>query len=221
MTARHSTAAILLYTASFALLPAAAAHAQEAERPVSPQVHQEGIAADRRPALNAVTGTEDTPVIEEDKTIGGAVGDGYDIDVMRETPDPDPDPEAAVAPEAVDAPAVPEPAESFRQTIGPNAGGSTGAGRIYAEELKDYTVHLTDAEKFGRIARLIVNLETGQLEKLVVSTGGLLGVGDERYEIPFDQVAAINTGTKEIRVAISRAQIQSQDQAFGTPTGPD
>jgi len=174
--------------------------------PIGP--HQKGIVPENgQPAVNAITRTEDTPVIEPEEREGD-VGEA-DIDVLRTTPDPEP------------VPSLPEPeptlpAEQFRGPVaGPNAGGVPGRGRMYVEDLKDFTVHLADTENFGRVARLIVNLETGELERLVVSTGGLLGVGDERYDIPWETVAAINTGTRELRVAVSRQQIQGHEEAFG------
>lgn len=186
-----------------------------AQGPVPPDApRQESVPAGESAATNARTLTEGTPVIEDE-----------DVDVVRTTPDldrpdgaappPGPPPRADASPTE-----APEPAESFRgeRPIGPNAGSATGVGRVYAEDLKDYTVHLSDREKFGTVARVIVDLESGRLQALEVSTGGLLGVGDQRYDIPWDAVAAVNTGTRELRVAVSESQVQGQREAFDRPT---
>ena len=110
--------------------------------------------------------------------------------------------------------AAEKPAQSYRDSLGPNAGGATGKGAVYLEELKDYTVHLKDKQQFGKVARVIVDLETGKLQSMEVSTGGLLGVGDTRFAVPWEKVEGVNTGTKELRVSASSAELKPQDEAF-------
>ncbi len=152
-----------------------------------------------------------------------ARGDG-EVEVMRTTPPPDRSREDGPPPERRSSAMEAEPprhAEQFRgdRPIGPNAGSATQPGQVYAEDLKDYTVHLSDREKFGRVERVLVDLESGRLQAIEVSTGGLLGVGDQRFDIPWEAVAAVNTGTKELRVAVSEQQIQGQKEAFDRPAG--
>lgn len=131
---------------------------------------------------------------------------------QRRQPDPSEqgrDPARAVRSADPNAETSQQDPRMFPGQIAPDNVGPTGSGRASADELTEYTVHLADAEKFGKVEGLIINLETGAVEQLVVSTGGgILGMGSARYEIPFDQVAAINTGTKEMRVAVSRNQIE-------------
>lgn len=210
----HATAVVTLL--ALAAGPAAA-------QSVEPGAHQEGI-ADERAATNAIVKTEDTPVIEEDDLEDAdGLGEGFDVDVIRETPDPDPGEVPAVAEDGEETldPALATRAadpdveggraepEMFPGQIAPTSGAAPGRGRIYAEELTNYTIHLADVENFGKVERLIINLETGLIERLVVSAGGgILGIGETRFQIPFNQVAAINTEAKEMRVAVSRTQIE-------------
>ncbi|HYC03762.1 MAG TPA: PRC-barrel domain-containing protein [Azospirillaceae bacterium] len=115
---------------------------------------------------------------------------------------------------SVSDPETQKPAASYRDALGPSGAGAPGKGNIDAADLKDFTVHLSDKEGFGKVARVLVNLETGQLQAVEVSTGGLLGVGDKRFAVPWNQVAGINTGAKELRVAAKQADLRPQDEAF-------
>ncbi|MFC7331918.1 PRC-barrel domain-containing protein [Rhodocista pekingensis] len=111
-------------------------------------------------------------------------------------------------------PAVPEPSQAYRGVPGPAGGAVPGEGRVFAEELKDYAVHLADTEEFGTVAQVVLNLETGRLERILVATGGLLGVGETRYAIQWEKVVAVDTGGRELRVAMTRAELGPQEQAF-------
>lgn len=178
-----------------------------------------------RAATSARTMTTDEPVAGDDAekgdaTTGGAGRGDADVDVTRTAPPPNRSTGAPTTPSATQA-EQPRQAESFRgdRGVGPNAGGATGTGRVYADDLRDYTVHLSDREEFGKVSRVVVDLESGRLQGLEVSTGGVLGVGDQRFDIPWDAVAAVNTGTRELRVAISQQQVQGQPEAFNRPPG--
>ena len=73
------------------------------------------------------------------------------------------------------------------------------------------SVTLSDNENFGDVAGTVVNVETGSIETLLVSTGGLLGVvGDTIYEVPWDRVAGVDKRAQTIRVDATQAEIQPQ-----------
>jgi sporulation protein YlmC with PRC-barrel domain len=95
-------------------------------------------------------------------------------------------------------------------------GGALAGNQVMVEDLGEMSVNLSDKEDFGKVAGTVLNLQTGQVEKLLISTGGLLGViGDTLYEVPWNKVAGINKGGKEIRINAKQAEIQpqSEDQA--------
>ncbi len=204
------------------VLAAAPALAQTADR----DRHQEGIVTDSTAATSAITKTEDTPVIEqnEEDRDGDMIGEGRDIDVVRETPDPDPvpragnpqDPNAALAVRGA-APDV-EPGDGatrmFPGQIAPTNMGPTGSGRILAADLKDYTVRLVDGQEVGAVETLIIDLQSGRVEQVVVSTAdGLLGIGDARVELPFSEISAVDTSGRQLGVNISREQLESLEAA--------
>jgi sporulation protein YlmC with PRC-barrel domain len=96
------------------------------------------------------------------------------------------------------------------------AGGGLAGNQVLVEDLSEMSVNLVDKEDFGKVAGTVLNLQTGQVEKLLISTGGLLGViGDALYEVPWSKVTEINKGGKEIRINAKQAEIQpgSEDQA--------
>jgi sporulation protein YlmC with PRC-barrel domain len=91
------------------------------------------------------------------------------------------------------------------------AGGALAGNQVMVEDLAEMSVNLSDKEDFGKVAGTVLNLQTGQVEKLLISTGGFLGVvGDAIYEVPWNKVAEINKGGKEIRINAKEAEIQPQ-----------
>lgn len=53
-----------------------------------------------------------------------------------------------------------------------------------ASEISDLDVHAKD-EKFGKVSKCIVDSAQGELAYVVVSRGGIAGIGDEHYLLPF------------------------------------
>ena len=193
MTCRAQTLPLLTLVLLLAAAPATARQqAGQPEDRVDPMPRQEAVVPDGNAAAGAVSGVrpgDGEPVMgTADRPLPGRVQDN-------------PGQGGGTAP---GRPAAMSPGEPAVE-----APGAIGRGRAYAEDLKDYTVHLSDTESFGKVSRLIINLESGLLEQVEVTTGGgLLGIGETRFRIPFDQVAAIDTTAREMRVAISRQQIE-------------
>lgn len=59
------------------------------------------------------------------------------------------------------------------------------SGLCLASKLDGKAIHGRD-DKFGDVSRLIVDRESGEIEFVVVSRGGVAGMGDEKYLLPFE-----------------------------------
>jgi sporulation protein YlmC with PRC-barrel domain len=93
------------------------------------------------------------------------------------------------------------------------AGGALAGNQVMVEDLGEMNVNLTDKEDFGKVAGTVLNLQTGQVEKLLISTGGFLGaIGDTIYEVPWNKVAEVNKSGKEIRINATQAEVQPQSE---------
>jgi hypothetical protein len=55
-----------------------------------------------------------------------------------------------------------------------------------ADELRGKPVHGRDGDRLGTVERLILDLRTGQVAYLVLSTGGFLGLGQSYHPIPWE-----------------------------------
>lgn len=96
-------------------------------------------------------------------------------------------------------------------------GGGLAANQVYTEDLAKMSVDLSDKEDFGDVAGTVLNLETGRIDTLLISTGGLLGaIGDTIFEVPWNKVAGVDKRAQSIRVNATQAEVQPQtaeDQA--------
>jgi sporulation protein YlmC with PRC-barrel domain len=93
------------------------------------------------------------------------------------------------------------------------ASGALAGNQVMVEDLGEMNVNLTDKEDFGKVAGTVLNLQTGQVEKLLISTGGFLGaIGDTIYEVPWNKVAEVDKSGKEIRINATQAEVQPQSE---------
>lgn len=161
--------------------------------PANPNVQPQGP---RQPAVGGEEGGTAATNVTPPAGSGGPVRDGG-------TPQAD-------AGADRDSPAALRTTEAQSPT-GSRGGGGLAANQIYVEDLANMSVTLSDNENFGDVAGTVVNVETGSIETLLVSTGGLLGVvGDTIYEVPWDRVAGVDKRAQTIRVDATQAEIQPQ-----------
>ncbi|MGY9057344.1 MAG: PRC-barrel domain-containing protein [Alphaproteobacteria bacterium] len=52
------------------------------------------------------------------------------------------------------------------------------------------SVKNAQGEDLGKIEDMMVNMESGEIEYVVVSFGGFLGIGDKYFAVPFSQLNA-------------------------------
>jgi len=53
-------------------------------------------------------------------------------------------------------------------------------------KLTGLNVRNREGEKLGTVNDLVANVETGKIEYVAISVGGILGVGDKLFAVPFD-----------------------------------
>lgn len=62
-----------------------------------------------------------------------------------------------------------------------------------ADDLKNFTVQDTRGEKVGKVSQVLVDVDSGRIGYAVVSSGGFLGMGGQKYIVPFN---ALKSGEK-------------------------
>jgi sporulation protein YlmC with PRC-barrel domain len=74
----------------------------------------------------------------------------------------------------------------------------------YGSELIGMDVKNPQGEELGKVSELVLDPKEAKIESIVISTGGLLGIGAKRVAVPWDQVkpaaddqAFVVTMTKE------------------------
>lgn len=55
-----------------------------------------------------------------------------------------------------------------------------------ANDIKGFTIQNTQGEELGEVSELLVDVEKGKVGYVVISSGGVLGVGGENYIVPFN-----------------------------------
>ena len=88
-----------------------------------------------------------------------------------------------------------EPAQTV---LGTRGGGALARDQIYADDLAEYKVVDGGGNEIGDVADVVLNLETGKVDTLIVSGGGLAGIGDKLYDVPWDQVASVDRRAEQI-----------------------
>lgn len=77
---------------------------------------------------------------------------------------------------------------------GADSSGETGAGstrpleRLHAKKIIGYELRNPQGEDLGKIDDLMVNLEKGEVEYVVVEFGSFLGMGGKLFAVPFKEL---------------------------------
>ena len=70
-----------------------------------------------------------------------------------------------------------------------SSGGKVLVAKSFrASKLVGLHVRNMDGEKLGKVEDLVVNVENGKISYIAMSFGGILGLGDKLFAIPYDQV---------------------------------
>ena len=60
---------------------------------------------------------------------------------------------------------------------------------VSSDDVEGTDVYGTDGSKVGRIARMLIDKETGHVAYAMMSFGGFLGLGQEEYPIPWKSLS--------------------------------
>jgi PRC-barrel domain len=77
---------------------------------------------------------------------------------------------------------------------------------IGSDKIEDTAVYGADGNKIGFIERVMLEKVSGRASYAVLSFGGLLGIGDDHYPLPW-QALAYDTSVGGYRVNLTRDQL--------------
>lgn len=79
-----------------------------------------------------------------------------------------------------------------------------------------------DGEALGSITELMLDIDTGRITYAVLAYGGVLGVGEKLFALPWAGVE-IDPASGEVRVGVTRDQLEKLPgfDKDAWPTGPD
>lgn len=109
---------------------------------------------------------------------------------------------------ALNAPMAAAPATpATPATAAPVAAAALAAGGMSANDIIGSSVRSPANEAIGRVYDILLD-RTGAARSLVVSSGGMLGIGDRRVELPYSEVRLVREGsTLSIVSRLTAAQI--------------
>lgn len=102
-----------------------------------------------------------------------------------------------------------EPAQTVMGTRG---GGALTNEQIYADDLSQYKVVNGEGDELGSVAGLVVNVETGRIDTLILSRGGLVGIGEELYDVPWDRVSSFDKRAEQLLVDLPEVGLRPEPE---------
>ena len=77
-------------------------------------------------------------------------------------------------------------------------GGKVGVATIFpSKKLTGLNVRNSAGEKIGTIDDVVINLQDGKVQYVALSVGGVLGIGDKLFAVPFQEIK-FNHGKDEM-----------------------
>lgn len=73
----------------------------------------------------------------------------------------------------------------------PGAAGRTASGHtrlITSDRVEGTTVYSRDGDRLGTIDHLVIDKLSGQVSSAVLEFGGFLGIGEDRYPLPWNML---------------------------------
>ncbi|MEO5373735.1 MAG: PRC-barrel domain-containing protein [Alphaproteobacteria bacterium] len=80
--------------------------------------------------------------------------------------------------------------------------------RIPTEQFLGMKVQSSQGKDVGKIADLIVNKDTGAIDRVVVSYGGFLGIGEKKVAVPWSELT-VDPARNTARVAMTEEQLKT------------
>jgi sporulation protein YlmC with PRC-barrel domain len=79
---------------------------------------------------------------------------------------------------------------------------------LSARTLMGDPVRNPEGERMGELSELMIDLDTGRIGYAVVSFGGLLGLGDKLFAMPWD-VLRVDTENRQIILDVSKETLEN------------
>ncbi len=79
---------------------------------------------------------------------------------------------------------------------------------VSCDSLSKDRVRSTSGEDLGKVKRLMVDVDTGRIAYAMISFGGILGVGDKLFAIPWNRVK-IDTTNEELIADIDKRTLEN------------
>jgi sporulation protein YlmC with PRC-barrel domain len=117
-------------------------------------------------------------------------------------------------------PGTPAPQPGATATAVP--GGKIAVATAFpSKKLAGLNVRNPQGEKLGSIDDLVINMQDGKVQYLALSVGGVLGIGDKLFAVPFQEVRFVH-GKDEMHfvVDISKEKLE-QAPGFDKSNWPD
>lgn len=93
---------------------------------------------------------------------------------------------------------------------------------LSAHSLMADRVRNTEGEHIGDLKELMIDIDTGRISYAVVAFGGLLGIGDKYFAMPWSMLK-VDTDNKEIVADVSKESLENAPgfDKSDWPSGPD
>jgi len=85
---------------------------------------------------------------------------------------------------------------------------NTASSVISSDRVNGTTVYNPNGEKLGTIDHLVIDKLSGQVRYAVMEFGGFLGMGTDRYPLPWDSMK-YDTGLEGYVVTLSKEQLEN------------
>lgn len=88
-------------------------------------------------------------------------------------------------------------------------------GLIGSDEVHGTDVYGADGENIGSIERIMIGKRDGKVAYAVLSFGGFLGIGDDHYPLPWEQLT-YDTELDGYRINITREKLEGGPKYSGS-----
>lgn len=88
------------------------------------------------------------------------------------------------------------------------------AGLIGSDKVEGTAVYGSDGNKIGSVERVMIGKTDGRVAYVVLGFGGFLGIGDDHYPLPWDQLT-YDTSLGGYRVNLTEAQLEGAPKYSG------
>jgi len=95
-------------------------------------------------------------------------------------------------------PVRPLPTTPAGSPVATMPGGKVGVATVFpSKKLTGLNVRNSQGEKIGTIDDVVINLQDGKVQYVALSVGGVLGIGDKLFAVPFQEIK-FNHGKDEM-----------------------